>query len=108
MKKLLLFSAGWLLTMSLLAQAPDFFHYQALLRNSDGTLRSGEEVSIMVELLRGSVEGMSVYLENHQVVTDPRGMVTLKIGDGTFFNEIEWDRGSSPGTFLSAGYCLGY
>ncbi len=81
------------MTAGLLAQAPDFFHYQAVLRNGDGSPRSMEQVSVTVEMVQGSVDGDAVYLENHQVETDPRGVVILKIGDGTFFNEIRWDDG---------------
>ncbi|MCK5137595.1 MAG: hypothetical protein KAR19_17550 [Bacteroidales bacterium] len=93
MKKLILVSFGFMLMLSLLAQAPDYFNYQAMLRNMDGTPMKKEEVSIQVDLLQGTIDGTSIYLESHNTETDDRGLVTLKIGDGTFFNEIDWERG---------------
>lgn len=93
MKKLILVSTGFFLVLNLIAQAPDYFHYQAVLRNSDGTLMANIEVSVQVELIQGSIDGTSIYLENHSVQTNERGMVILKIGDGTFFNEIDWESG---------------
>ncbi len=93
MKKLILISNGFFLMLNLFAQAPDYFNYQAVLRNTDGTLMANEVVSIQVEIIQGSIDGNSIYLENHSVLTNERGMVVLKIGDGTFFNEIDWEMG---------------
>ncbi len=93
MKKLILVLTGSILMIHLFGQAPDYFNYQAVLRNIDGTLKSSEEVTLGIELLQGSGEGSSVYSEVHNVQTDERGMVMLKIGDGTFFNEIDWENG---------------
>lgn len=93
MKKLVLVFAGFILVLNLMAQAPDYFNYQAVLRNSDGTLMTNKVVSLDVELIQGSVDGNSIYLENHNVQTNERGMIILKIGDGTFFNEIDWGNG---------------
>lgn len=93
MKKLMLLSTGFLMAIFLSGQAPDYFNYQAVLRNPDGSRLSTQEVSMQVELLRGSVDGNTVYLENHIVQTNEYGMVNLKIGDGTFFNEVDWEQG---------------
>jgi hypothetical protein len=93
MKRLMLASAALILVLSLFAQAPDYFNYQAILRNHDGTPLANENVALQVELLQGSVDGSSVYLANHNTGTDQRGLVSLKIGDGTFFNEIDWEAG---------------
>ncbi|MCK4746065.1 MAG: hypothetical protein KAT15_03480 [Bacteroidales bacterium] len=93
MKKLVLASAALMLMLSLFAQAPDYFNYQAILRNPDGTPMANENVDLQVELLQGSVDGSSVYLGSHSTNTDQRGLINLKIGDGTFFNEIDWERG---------------
>jgi hypothetical protein len=93
MKKLFLSAFILLLKFSLSAQAPEYFNYQAVIRNPDGTPRPGELVSIQLELLNDPLEGSAVYMESHQVRTDVRGLVQLKVGDGTFFNEIDWERG---------------
>ena len=93
MKKLALSALCSVLMTGLLAQAPDFFNYQAVIRNPDGTPRPGEDVSIRLELLKETLDGSPVYMENHQVRTGAGGLIRLKVGDGTFFNEIDWERG---------------
>lgn len=93
MKKLVFVFLAINMSFSLLSQAPDYFHYQAMLRNQDGTPMANRDVSIQVELIRGQINGSSIYLESHSVLSDRYGMVTLKLGDGTFFNEIDWEGG---------------
>jgi len=93
MKKLLLLISGLAVALQLFAQAPDYFNYQAVIRNPDGSRMINEEVSIQVGLIRGTADGNAVYLENHSVQTNEYGMVNLKIGDGTFFNEVDWEMG---------------
>lgn len=93
MKKLILLFIGTMMGMAMAAQAPDFFNYQATLRNLDGTPMAGQDVTVRVDLLRGDVSSPSIYLENHEVRTNGFGMVVLKIGDADFFNEIDWERG---------------
>jgi len=93
MKKLILVSTGFFLVLNLMAQAPDYFNYQAVLRNTDGTLMTNIEVSVQVEVIQGTIDGSSIYLENHSVQSNESGMVILKIGDGIFFNEIDWENG---------------
>lgn len=93
MKKLILISTAFLLVLNLFAQVPDYFHYQAVLRNLNGTPMSNEDVSMQIDLLSGAIDGPSIYLENQATTTDERGMVILKIGDETLFNEIDWENG---------------
>ena len=93
MKKLILLPMAVLYSLNLLSQAPDWFQYQAVLRNRDGTLMSDRDVTIQVDLLRGDIQGPSIYLENHEMRTSEQGMVILKIGDPDFFNEIDWENG---------------
>ena len=91
MKKLVLSLVCSVLIFSLLAQAPDYFNYQAVIRNIDGTPRSGEDASIRLELLREPLDGPPVYMENHQVRTDPRGLI-LRSPDGNYHRiEVEND-----------------
>ena len=93
MKKLITLITGSLLVVSALAQAPDFFHYQALLREPDGSPMANREVAIRVDLIRDQVDNPSIYLENHEVTTNDLGIVNLKIGDSDFFKEIDWGEG---------------
>jgi hypothetical protein len=93
MKKLTLVSLGLMLALNIISQAPDYFSYQAVLRNQDGTPMVRQDVTIQVELLKGQIDSPSVYLESHEVRTNEQGIVVLKIGDPDFFSEIDWGMG---------------
>jgi len=62
MKKLLLTSAMIALVVASYSQAPQAFNYQAILRNSDGTIKANETVSLQIIVDDNST---SVYLEIH-------------------------------------------
>ena len=84
----------------LLAQAPDFFKYQAIARTSSGDIMVNEPVEFTISILRDSVNGTSVYSETHNVTTNQFGLVTFNIGEGanptSAFSNINW----SVGTFF--------
>ena len=75
---------GSLLCMALLAiaQVPQKFNYQAVVRNSDNQVISGQVVGFRMTILKGGLEGEAVYTETHQTVTSPLGIADLMIGDG--------------------------
>ena len=93
MKKLTLVLSFSMLVAGILAQAPDYFHYQAVLRNQNGSPMANRNVTIQVDLLRDHIEGPSIYLESQEVMTNALGIVVLKIGDTDFFSEIDWENG---------------
>lgn len=85
MKKILL---SVLLFFALLtsgfSQVPDAFNYQAVVRNSSGELIVNHNVSFRITILLNSETGTPVYVETHSATTNDFGLVTLKIGQGTF------------------------
>ena len=96
MKKLTFALLGMILSASLFCQAPNSFNYQAVLRNSDGSVKSSESVAIQIEILQGTIDGSTVYLENHSANTNSFGLVNLIIGDGTTsynIGDIDWSDG---------------
>jgi len=93
MKKLILLSSLIMVANGLFAQAPDYFHYQAMLRNQNGTPMINTGITMVVDLISGNINGPSIYLESHEVQTNELGMVDLKIGDTDFFSEIDWADG---------------
>ncbi|MFH0759434.1 MAG: hypothetical protein V2B15_19260 [Bacteroidota bacterium] len=93
MKKLSLVITALLLVTGLMAQVPDYFNYQAAVRNPDGTPMADQNVTIDLQLIRGEIDGPSIYLESHETLTDEFGMITLKVGDADFFSEIDWENG---------------
>jgi len=98
MKKLaLIFLAITCLGSSLFAQAPEAFKYQAVIKNTDGEIISGQEVSIKISILNENPTGDVVYSEEHTVTTNDIGMVSLNIGEGSLltgdFSQIPWNEG---------------
>jgi len=98
MKKLaLIFLAITCLVSSLFAQAPEAFKYQAVLRNADGELIAGQDVLLKVSILDLTPEGEALYSEEHSAATNPYGVVSLTIGEGTIlsgnFTTIPWNDG---------------
>ncbi|MBN1133263.1 MAG: tail fiber protein [Bacteroidales bacterium] len=78
MKKLITLVISFLLVSACL-MAQTGFSYQAVLRDSDGTIRDNETVNLVVELIQNDV---SVYSETHSVVTNAFGAFTIVVGQG--------------------------
>ena len=76
------------------SQVPDAFKYQAVLRNSEGEIISGQEVSLKISIINESPTGDVAYSESHAATTSDLGMVSLTIGEGTVvsgnFQLIPW------------------
>jgi len=80
-----------------LAQSPQAFNYQALVRNGSGIALANQLVNFKIGLLQGSASGFAVYEESHSVTTDNAGLVNFGIGSGNvitgLFTEINWRLG---------------
>jgi hypothetical protein len=70
------------------------FNYQAVLRDRDGQVLKSKEVSLRISILEKEEEGMLVYVEIHQVVSNQFGQIQLSIGSGeaveSSFDKINW------------------
>ncbi len=95
LKILLLLS---LLSLSLYAQAPKKMSYQAVIRNTSGTLVASTAVGLKISILKGSVSGAAVYEEIHTANTNANGLVSIEIGTGNNvsgdFGQINWGNDS--------------
>ncbi|MEE4196617.1 MAG: tail fiber domain-containing protein [Bacteroidales bacterium] len=84
-------------SISLFAQAPEAFKYQAVLRNADGELIAGQDVSLRISVLHLTPSGETVYSEEHAATTNDYGIVSLTIGEGDplsgDFSLIPWNEG---------------
>ncbi len=80
------------------AQAPQKINFQSILRNSSGEVVSNSSVSLRISILRGTINGTSVYSETHAKTTDAGGLMSLQIGSGTVlsgvFANIDWGSAS--------------
>ena len=79
------------------AQAPDGINYQAVIRNSSGTLIANTTIAIRIQIKQTSASGTIVFQERHSVTTSAQGVVNLVIGQGTLlggnFSTINWATG---------------
>ncbi len=96
MKKILI---AFSLTCSLFAfsQAPQGINYQAVIRNTSGTVVSSSTVGLQFRIVQGSITGATVYKEKFTAQTTNLGLVNVVLGQGTpltgTFNTINWATG---------------
>jgi len=76
--------------INLLAQSPQFFNYQAVVRDIEGVPLGNQNVTIKITLMQG---GAPIYNEVQNVFTNSVGLVNLKIGGDNSFEEINWASG---------------
>ncbi len=85
----------YLLTVPVIPQG---FSYQAVVRNTGGTVLSNQNVGFRFSILQGSATGTVEYSETHDLNTDSQGLVTLVIGSGSVmsgsFTGIDWSNGA--------------
>jgi len=79
------------------ASAQDGFkgiNYQAVARNTNGTVLSNQAVKVKISILGGSANGAVQYMEEHSANTNQLGLFTLQIGKGNpgtgTFAAIPW------------------
>ena len=88
-----------LLSVSLWAQAPQSFSYQAVIRGTSNSLVVNKPVGIKVSLLQGSENGTAIYVETHKPTSNENGLVSIAIGGGNkdassnAFITIDWSKG---------------
>ncbi|HPF92690.1 MAG TPA: hypothetical protein PLV65_02060, partial [Tenuifilaceae bacterium] len=94
-------------TISILAQAPEMFSYQSVIRDEGGDLVSNHEVGFRASIREGSPTGNVVYRESHVETTNENGLLSVAIGNGAVpgtmiggvwvllydFAEIDWANG---------------
>ena len=95
MKTLVILLAAVLLTVNVLAQAPQKMSYQAVIRNSSNILVTNAQVTMRISILRGITP---VYVERQTATSNTNGLVTLEIGNGLVlsgsFAAIDWAAGA--------------
>ncbi len=97
MRKLYSIVASLILTISIYAQAPQQFSYQAVVRGVNNELLVNKTVGMRISLLQGSNTGNAVYIETHTPLSNANGLVSIAIGNGTLvsgtFANIDWSKG---------------
>jgi uncharacterized protein (TIGR02145 family) len=91
----LFFLAG--IALHSLAQSPQKFSYQTIIRSATNQLVTNQTVSFKISILQGSATGTVNYSEFHTTLTNANGLATLQIGDGAIlggdFAAINWANG---------------
>ena len=102
MKQMHLFLMGLLLLCAVTvgAQTPPSFTYQAVATDNEGSELVDQAVGVRLGLRQGSPSGLLVWQETHATTTDPFGLFTLAVGTGApsggsaaSFGEIPWNDG---------------
>jgi hypothetical protein len=97
MKKITTLFTAVILAVNVFAQSPLKMSYQAVIRHSDGSLVTSHPVGMRITILQGSETGTTVFTETQTVTTNENGLVSLEIGNGTYFSgglsTIDWSTG---------------
>ncbi len=76
--------------------APQGFNYQGVARDVDNQAFVNQSISIQISLV-DYVEGLTAYVERHEVTTSDLGVFSLVIGEGDVmegdFSNIDWGAG---------------
>lgn len=94
MKHLILTTCWFFLIIcSMAAQAPQKFRYQAVARDQNGALITGN-IGVRLGFLEDGPNGASIYSETHAVNASPDGVFDLVMGDGIpnagSFSDLNW------------------
>jgi len=98
MKKILsIIVISLVFSISLVAQTPQSFNYQAVARDNSGNILANKNIAIKISILDGSISGTTQYVETQNPQTNQFGLFTLEIGKGTVtsgtFANITWANG---------------
>jgi hypothetical protein len=92
---LLIFSA---IVKYSIAQSPQGFNYQAVARNTAGTVLSNTLLGVLFLIHQGGATGTVIYSESQTPTTNQFGLFTATVGQGTVnsgsFNSIDWSTGN--------------
>jgi hypothetical protein len=98
MKRILATIFLLIVATAVMAQAPQQFTYQSVVRDNSNNLLKNTDVMVTISLLQGGESSDAVYVETHHAQTNANGLMTLLIGGGTVtsgsFSDIDW--GSGP------------
>jgi hypothetical protein len=66
-----------------MAQVPNSFNYQAVVRNNSGEIIADQNVAFKISILKNTESGSPIYVETHKTMTNKFGLANLKIGTGS-------------------------
>ncbi len=90
MKNLLLTLSVLLFGLTIMAQTPAMFNYQAVVRDANSDILVNTGINLTVEILKSDVNGTVVFSEQHATSTNAYGVVNVKIGSINTLEGIDW------------------
>lgn len=95
MKKVVLIIAVFLgICATLFAQTPDFFNYQAVVRNDQGELVKNTNVNFSIYIREASPTGTVVFSESQLIKSSSQGLCNIKVGAGSdasgSITDLDW------------------
>ena len=82
MKKITLSLVMITIAITVTAQTPQAFKYQAVASDNTGNVLVNQNVTFRFSILEGSASGTVIFLETHETITNEFGLVNLEIGNG--------------------------
>jgi len=83
--------------IAILAQSPQAFKYQAVVRNNAGEILANQLVSFRMSIRDQTPGGTIEFQDLHGIITNEFGVANLEIGNGAHvfgnFNSIDWGNG---------------
>lgn len=80
-----------------IAQVPEGFNYQAVVRDATGAILINQTIPVKIALLANSPTGSMLWEEQHTVISNQFGLISLVLGTGTrtggtkaSFSSIDW------------------
>ena len=97
MKRTITLIAVCFIITSLLAQTPNNFSYQAIIRNNDNQLITEQTIGMQISIIQGTIYEAPVYVETQSPTSDINGLISIEIGNGEVmsgeFDAIDWSNG---------------
>jgi len=75
------------------AQSPTKMSYQAVIRNSSGSLVCNTQIGMEINIRQGTPSGTIIYTETQTPFTNENGLVNIEIGGGIGFTLVNWING---------------
>jgi hypothetical protein len=86
----------WFVAQFAIAQTPQGFNYQAVIRDNTGKPKINTNVNLRLSILDGSASGTVLYSETHSTQTNSVGLVNVIVGKGSVlsgnFPTIIWKK----------------
>lgn len=80
------------------AQLPQKFNYQAIVRSNNGNIVANQPISIRFSIHDGTATGAIQFSETHSTTTNAFGLINLQVGTGTLvsgdMSAVTWLNGS--------------